>query len=125
MVCRHTLCSGMNERSSGGLYGPRCGGLNRRARTGRSAWTKLGSLKAYSRELATRIQYRINMWHHTFQYRPETIHHLVRRIPQPFSPLSPLFSDDPGVQRTQHHTQRRLCTSFTMLRRWVSTWLLQ
>ena len=107
---------GMSEGSSGGLYCPGRGGLNRRSRTGRGARTKLGGPEAYSRELAACVQNRINMRNHALQYRPETIHHLVRRIPQPFPLLSPLFSDDPGVQRTQHHTRRRLCTDIVTLR---------
>ena len=106
----------MSKGSSGGLYCPGRGGLNRRSGTGRGARTKLSGPEAHSRELAACVQNRINMRYHTLQYRPETIHRLVRRIPQPFPSLSPLFSDDPGVQRTQHHTRRRLRTDIVMLR---------
>ena len=109
---------GMSEGSSGGLHCPGRGGLNRRSRTSRGARMKLDSPEAYPRDLAACVQNRINMRYHALQYRPETIHRLVRRIPQPFPLLSPLFSDDPGVQHTQHHTRRRLCTDIMMLRSW-------
>ena len=48
-VCRHPLHSGMSKRSSGGLYCPRHGGLNRRTKTERGAWAKLGGSETYSR----------------------------------------------------------------------------
>ena len=119
------LRGGMDEGSSGGLYRPRCGGLNGRSRTGRGNWTKLGGSETYSWQLAACIQNRINMRNHAFQHRPETIHPLVRRIPQPLPTLSSLLSNDPGVQRTQHHTRRRLHTDIMTLRRRVSALLLR
>ena len=119
------LRSGMDEGGSGGLYRPRCGGLNQRSRTGGCNWTKLGGSETHSWQLAACVQDRINMRNHAFQHRPETIHRFVRRIPQPLSALSPLFPNDPGVQRTQHNTRRRLRTDIVTLRRRVSALLLQ
>ena len=119
------LRGGMDEGSSGGLYRPRCGGLNRWSRTGDRNWTQLGGSETYPWQLAACVQDRINMRNHAFQHRPETIHRLVRRIPQPLSALSPLFPNDPGVQRTQHNTRRRLRTDIVTLRRRVSALLLQ
>ena len=97
------LLGRMQGRSDGRLGRLRHRSLERWARPGRGARTKLGGSKAHPGHPGTCVEHRVDVRDYALKHGTKVIHRLIRWVPESLASIPPLLSDHPGVQRVQHH----------------------